>query len=73
MIESVIKIILLAAVTFFAVLAVSIVVVGIAVIVVDRCFRWDFEGEKGIAQGIVKVAVPCRNPLLWLRFLYIRV
>ena len=39
MIESVIKIILLAAVTFFAVLAASIVVVGIAAIVVDRCFR----------------------------------
>jgi|TARA_B100000073_G_scaffold149782_1_gene123462 hypothetical protein len=39
MIESVIKIILLAAVTFFAVLAASIVVVGIAVIIVDRFFR----------------------------------
>ena len=73
MIESVIKIILLAAVTFFAVLAASIVVVGIAVIIVDRFFRWDFKGKKGIVQGIVKVAVPCRNPLLWLCFLYIRV
>jgi len=73
MIESVIKIILLAAVTFFVVLAASIVVVGIAVIIVDRFFRWDFKGKKGIVQGIVKVAVPCRNPLLWLRFLYIRV
>jgi len=73
MIESVIKIIALAAVTFFAVLAASIVVVGIAVIIVDRFFRWDFKGKKGIAQGIVKVAVPCRNPLLWLCFLYIRV
>ena len=39
MIESIIKIIALAAVTFFAVLSASIVVVGIAVIVVDRCFR----------------------------------
>ena len=39
MIESVIKIILLAAVTFFAVLAASIVVVGIALIIVGRFFR----------------------------------
>ena len=39
MIESVIKIIALAVVTFFAVLAASIVVVGIAVILVDRCIR----------------------------------
>ena len=73
MIEVLKEIFEVAAVTFFSVLVASIVVTGIAAIITDRFFRWDFKGKKGIAQGIVKVAVPCRNPLLWLRFLYIRV
>ena len=67
------EIIEVAAVTFFSVLVASIVVTGIAAIITDRFFRCDFKGKKGIAQGIVKLAVPCCNALLLLGLYYISV